>query len=236
MSDEFYLSQEWLALRYQALKRYGGMCQCCGATAQIDNPLHVDHIKPRSRFPELALDITNLQVLCMNCNRGKGASDITNWRSARKPFVSRTNSKWTAYKKALACCEYIRDNGLADEDKWYIRYVMLPLIGMMRDKNDHNRITEIEAKECFMEAVSGGWHYGTTERSGCYFEAQWNSYRSVRGCTNSIGTLIWACKNAGMKLPWLEEVLWENDYLRMKKELEQSRIRHSEQIGTSLFD
>lgn len=79
-AEEFYRSDEWRRLRYKALRKYGGKCQCCGAPPALNAPLHVDHIKPRSRFPELALDIDNLQVLCEDCNLGKGASDTTDWR------------------------------------------------------------------------------------------------------------------------------------------------------------
>ena len=42
--------------------------------------MHVDHIKPRLRYPELALDMNNLQVLCAICNHGKGGFDETDWR------------------------------------------------------------------------------------------------------------------------------------------------------------
>jgi len=79
----FYESQEWLELRYRALKLHGGHCQCCGNAPIPGNPLQVDHIKPRSRFPELELDLNNLQVLCKSCNMGKGAWDTTDWRSRR---------------------------------------------------------------------------------------------------------------------------------------------------------
>ncbi len=34
--------------------------------------INVDHIKPRHTFPELELDPDNLQVLCADCNLGKG--------------------------------------------------------------------------------------------------------------------------------------------------------------------
>ena len=44
--------------------------------------LEVDHIKPRSTHPELALDFDNLQVLCHDCNQGKGNRDDFAWRSA----------------------------------------------------------------------------------------------------------------------------------------------------------
>jgi 5-methylcytosine-specific restriction endonuclease McrA len=78
----FYASDEWRRVRYDALKLHGGRCQCCGAAPTRDAPLHVDHIKPRSRFPELELALDNLQVLCAACNLGKGARDQTDWRRA----------------------------------------------------------------------------------------------------------------------------------------------------------
>lgn len=81
-ADDFLDSKEWRRVRYQALRLHGGRCQLCGDRALLGKPLHVDHIKPRSRFPELALDINNLQILCEDCNKGKGASDTTDWRNA----------------------------------------------------------------------------------------------------------------------------------------------------------
>ena len=77
----FYKSEPWRVIRYDALVRAGGACFACGRTTQRDRiVLHVDHIKPISRFPELKLDPENLQVLCEDCNLGKGAWDETDWR------------------------------------------------------------------------------------------------------------------------------------------------------------
>ena len=42
--------------------------------------MNVDHIKPRRLFPDLALSLDNLQVLCHECNHGKGNWDMTDWR------------------------------------------------------------------------------------------------------------------------------------------------------------
>ena len=78
--DEFYSSQKWRAVRYEALKRSRGCCELCGAVPH-QHPLHVDHIKPRSKFPHLALEVSNLQVLCRDCNLGKGNSDSIDWRT-----------------------------------------------------------------------------------------------------------------------------------------------------------
>jgi len=83
---DFYNSLNWKRLRYQALARSAGKCQCCGATGD-KSPLHVDHIKPRSKYPELALDISNLQVLCADCNIGKLNQDETDWRKPRLQAV-----------------------------------------------------------------------------------------------------------------------------------------------------
>lgn len=79
---DFYLTDAWRAARYEALRLHGGACQCCGARPTAGHPLHVDHIKPRSRFPELELVLSNLQVLCEDCNLGKGVRDQTDWRQA----------------------------------------------------------------------------------------------------------------------------------------------------------
>jgi len=67
---DFLDSKEWKELRYVALKRYGAVCMLCGGRPP-KAVIHVDHIKPRSKFPELSLDIENLQILCQTCNQGK---------------------------------------------------------------------------------------------------------------------------------------------------------------------
>ncbi len=79
-SPKFYSSDAWRALRYQVLENTGATCQCCGARASDGVRIHVDHIKPRSKYPELALDINNLQILCVDCNIGKDNMYDTSWR------------------------------------------------------------------------------------------------------------------------------------------------------------
>lgn len=86
--ENFYHSWEWRRLRMEVLKKYGPSCQCCGASrGDMDISgnrvrIVVDHIKPISKHWELRLDARNLQVLCDECNMGKGAWDETDWRKS----------------------------------------------------------------------------------------------------------------------------------------------------------
>jgi 5-methylcytosine-specific restriction endonuclease McrA len=69
-SSNFINSKEWRELRQKALKQYGANCVFCGS----DKNINIDHILPRKFYPELALDIKNLQPLCAKCNKRKGNS------------------------------------------------------------------------------------------------------------------------------------------------------------------
>jgi 5-methylcytosine-specific restriction endonuclease McrA len=76
----FYTSRSWRYLRMTVLVKRGNRCECCGASPKEGRRIHVDHIRPRSRYPELELDESNLQVLCDDCNLGKSATYTTDWR------------------------------------------------------------------------------------------------------------------------------------------------------------
>jgi len=85
--EDFYKSWEWRTLRMTVLKKHGPRCMCCGSTPD-QTALHgapvrivVDHIKPLYTHWHMRLDADNLQVLCDECNMGKGAWDTTDWRS-----------------------------------------------------------------------------------------------------------------------------------------------------------
>lgn len=83
---KFYASWEWRTLRMKIIQKHGRLCCCCGAavgqTTLDGRPVKivVDHIKPISKHWDLRLDPDNLQVLCDECNMGKGAWDETDWR------------------------------------------------------------------------------------------------------------------------------------------------------------
>ena len=102
-ADGFYRSHRWRRLRVDALEsnrqRYGMLaCECCG---MVDVPsFHVDHIYPRSTHPELALDPANLQVLCADCNIGKGTAYSTNWRGGEAPDPSRRRLRRWSFRRS----------------------------------------------------------------------------------------------------------------------------------------
>lgn len=77
--EDFYKSQAWKQLRYRAIKEMGNVCMGCGASPRTGAVIQVDHIKPRSLYIELSLDIDNLQILCRDCNEGKSNKDATDW-------------------------------------------------------------------------------------------------------------------------------------------------------------
>lgn len=80
VGESFFTSKAWRGLRYKALVKFGARCQCCGISGADGAVMHVDHIKPRSKYPDLALELSNLQVLCADCNIGKSNRDQTDWR------------------------------------------------------------------------------------------------------------------------------------------------------------
>lgn len=85
--DAFYGSWDWRKLRMQVIKKHARRCMCCGSTPEdttVDGQpvrLVVDHIKPVAKYWHLRLVASNLQILCDECNMGKGAWDETDHRS-----------------------------------------------------------------------------------------------------------------------------------------------------------
>ena len=78
----FYASDEWRRLRYRVIRNNDGCCCACGRSKKNHGiVIHVDHIKPRSKYPSLELTYENMQILCEDCNMGKSNIDETDWRS-----------------------------------------------------------------------------------------------------------------------------------------------------------
>lgn len=82
MLTEFYQSWDWKRCRYDFIKERERRCQCCGATPAVGIRIVVDHVKPIRKHWALRLDPKNLQLLCDDCNQGKGSRDETDWRAS----------------------------------------------------------------------------------------------------------------------------------------------------------
>lgn len=73
----FYESKKWQALKQKIFSIYELRCMQCSAEK---TELHIDHIKPRSKYPELELILDNLQILCRRCNLEKSNNNEIDYR------------------------------------------------------------------------------------------------------------------------------------------------------------
>lgn len=82
----FYNSSAWLKTREAVLKRDNYECSWCkkkGAVTTKDSAtLEIDHIKELKDYPDLALDLDNLRVLCNhhhNVRHGRFKKKFNKW-------------------------------------------------------------------------------------------------------------------------------------------------------------
>jgi 5-methylcytosine-specific restriction protein A len=69
----FLDSDEWEQARQERLKIDNHKCCRCCATKMLT----VDHVKPYWKYPQLKLDINNLQTLCWECHQLKYSNGDT---------------------------------------------------------------------------------------------------------------------------------------------------------------
>lgn len=84
--ESFYLTDEWLSLKNKVHKLYKCGCMKCGVTGV---ETHVDHIFPRSTYPEFELSVHNLQILCRKCNMEKSNINTTDYRTEEQKRLCR---------------------------------------------------------------------------------------------------------------------------------------------------
>jgi hypothetical protein len=65
---KFYTGSEWKELRNKVFVRDNYTCQDCGKHGGY---LEANHIKPRSRYPDLKLVASNIETLCKPCHDKK---------------------------------------------------------------------------------------------------------------------------------------------------------------------
>jgi 5-methylcytosine-specific restriction protein A len=76
-AQRFYDSSAWRKLRAIKKKR-SPLCEECYRQGRITPAYIVDHIIERRERPDIALDIDNLQTLCMACHNRKHG-----WKGSR---------------------------------------------------------------------------------------------------------------------------------------------------------
>lgn len=74
---------QWRKLREVVIKRDGGTCQACGQPGE-----HVDHVVPRRLGG--TDELSNLQLLCKQCNLSKGGRFFNKPRTPMTPLGSIT--------------------------------------------------------------------------------------------------------------------------------------------------
>ena len=74
-NENFYSSPEWRELREQVLNFQPHICYICDKFIDHDFDLTVDHVKPKSKYPDLSLELSNLKIACRSCNSAKGNKD-----------------------------------------------------------------------------------------------------------------------------------------------------------------
>ena len=79
-SESKYLTPSYLNLRRRIFNKYKTECMKCNATSN----LQLDHIKPVSKYPNLFLDINNMQILCKECNKEKSNINEIDYRGIRE--------------------------------------------------------------------------------------------------------------------------------------------------------
>jgi len=80
----FLCPVKWKLLRKKVLSTYPSVCMRCGAKKEDGIVIHIDHIKPRSKYPDLQYEFDNLQVLCNKCNLLKFNKDETDYRKIKQ--------------------------------------------------------------------------------------------------------------------------------------------------------
>jgi 5-methylcytosine-specific restriction endonuclease McrA len=74
-AKSYYGTAQWRRVRYLFLRqqRRPLRCSLCNRSATDGITICADHIKSVRSYPELRAKLDNLQLLCTECNLGKGS-------------------------------------------------------------------------------------------------------------------------------------------------------------------
>jgi 5-methylcytosine-specific restriction endonuclease McrA len=97
----FYERPEWKRTRQRVISNHCVTCSHCNRVPDNPSEVHIDHIRPRYVFPEMAFTLGNLQPLCADCNLGKGAEVFEN--TLASSLVDQHLVRIQARAKVLEC-------------------------------------------------------------------------------------------------------------------------------------
>ena len=76
--ESFYQSMRWADMKKIIYSLFPVECMKCKVS---NTELHIDHIYPVSKYPDLKWSFNNLQILCRKCNLEKSNIDFTDYRT-----------------------------------------------------------------------------------------------------------------------------------------------------------
>jgi 5-methylcytosine-specific restriction endonuclease McrA len=90
-AKSFYNSFAWRKVRYAFLRSQPKPLRCgaCGRSVADGAVLCVDHLKSVKKYPQLKTSLSNLQILCRDCNLGKGSQFADDWRAGEGEQIER---------------------------------------------------------------------------------------------------------------------------------------------------
>lgn len=119
----FYKSPEWRALRILVIRILGPECACCHKIIKKSGDLHVDHVKPKYKFPELQLSITNMQILCEYCNVVVKFKKSTDYRTTQQIATEKSRATRKSiirkHKQKLECERQATAKSRVGRQDWY---------------------------------------------------------------------------------------------------------------------
>ncbi len=79
---------------------YSGLCCFCESKIGISDYEHIEHLKPKSKFPELSFEWNNLNWCCSKCNIAKG----TKWNETHlilDPSIDEPKEHFAFYQDTI---------------------------------------------------------------------------------------------------------------------------------------
>ena len=113
----------------------GGRCEYCGTDLLMNRQgyasAELDHLLPRSQFPELSSDLVNLVLCCRTCNGVKG-----NWSDFQESEAGKKSLKDNRRELIAQAREHISKKMIEYNNEWRKATRILHEVWWKSEKND----------------------------------------------------------------------------------------------------